>query len=140
MDLGLKGKRALVVGASSGIGRAIAEALISEGVTTAICSRDQARIEGTAARMGATLSQVCDLSLPGAGRKLVEQVVATWGTLDILVMNTGGPPKGSFSEVTEAEWRSSFQNLWLSAVEAIQVALPAMKKGRFGRILLVTSV
>jgi 3-oxoacyl-[acyl-carrier protein] reductase len=140
MDFGLEGKKALVAGASSGLGRAIAETLIQERATVGICSRDQARIQGTAAKIGATMSYVCDLSLPGAGKKMVEQVAAALGGVDILVMNTGGPPKGTFAEVTDEQWRSSFQNLWMSAVDAIQAALPLMKKGRFGRILLITSV
>src|ERR1700743_2160644 len=129
MDFGLTGKKALVAGASSGLGRAVAETVIQVKDTVAICSRDQARIQGTAAKIGATMSYVCDLSLPGAGRTMVERVAAGLGGLEILVMNTGGPPKGTFAEVTEEQWRSSFQNLWMSAVDGIQAALPFMKKG-----------
>ncbi len=140
MDFGLKGKRALVMGASSGLGRAIASALIGEGVQTAICSRDQSRIQAAANELGAALGLVCDLSEPGAGRVIVEKVLASWGSLDILVMNTGGPPKGTFGEITDAQWQAGFQNLWLGAVDAFKAVLPAMQKGHWGRLLLVTSV
>jgi 3-oxoacyl-[acyl-carrier protein] reductase len=140
MDFGLEGKRALVIGASSGLGRSIAEALIGERVTAAICSRDQDRIQKAAAQLGASMSLTCDLSQPSAGREVVEKVLAAWKALDILVVNTGGPPKGNFAEISGAQWQAAFQNLWLGAVDAIQAVLPAMKKSRWGRILIVTSV
>jgi len=139
MDFGLKGKRALVVGASGGLGRAIARSLIGEGVQTAICSRDQSRIQAAAKEIGAALGLVCDLSEPGAGRAVIDKLLAAWGTLDILVMNTGGPPKGNFAEITDAQWQASFQNLWLGAVDAFKAVLPSMQKGHWGRLLLVTS-
>ncbi len=139
MDFGLNGKRALVVGASSGLGRAIASALIGEGVQTAICSRDQSRIQAAAKEIGAALGLVCDLAEPGAGRAVIEKLLAAWGRLDILVMNTGGPPKGNFAEVTDTQWQAGFQNLWLGAVDAFKAVLPTMQKGKWGRLLLVTS-
>jgi len=140
MDLGLRGKRALVMGASSGLGHAIAKALIAEGAQTAICSRDQSRIQAAAKELGASVALVCDQSEPGAARAMVEKLLASWGALDILLVNTGGPPKGNFAEITDAQWQASFQNLWLSAVDAINASLPAMRQGHFGRVLLVTSV
>ena len=140
MDLQLGGRRALVLGASGGLGRAIAETLVREGAKVAICSRDRDRLEATAKEIGAAHAIALDLSRPGAGKQVVEEARAALGGIDILVTNTGGPPKGNFLDVSQAQWQEGFQALWLSAVESIATALPAMKDGRFGRVLLVTSV
>jgi 3-oxoacyl-[acyl-carrier protein] reductase len=140
MDLGLKGKKALVLGASAGLGRAIAQALVAEGAAVAIVSREAAKLEATRREIGAACAITADLSQPGAGRTAVEQAVAALAGLEVLVVNTGGPPKGTFAEVTDIQWQAGFQSLWLAAVDSIQTALPFMAKARFGRILLVTSV
>jgi 3-oxoacyl-[acyl-carrier protein] reductase len=140
MELGLKGKRALVQGASAGLGFAVAQALAREGARVAICSRDEGRIQDAARRSGAELALTCDLARPGASRQLVEDVCRKLGGVDILVTNAGGPPKGSFEELTEDKWQEGFRSLWLSAVESIQAALPGMRKQGWGRVLAVTSV
>jgi 3-oxoacyl-[acyl-carrier protein] reductase len=139
MDFGLKGKRALVMGASSGLGRAVAAALVREGAQVAVCSRDEGRIQAAARQVGSSLAIVSDLSRPNAGRAAVERVLQVWGGLEVLVCNTGGPPTGAFADVSDAQWQEGFQSLWLSAVDAINAALPGMRKGRWGRVLLVTS-
>jgi 3-oxoacyl-[acyl-carrier protein] reductase len=139
MDLGLKGKRALVMGGSAGIGRAIAEALVAEGATVGICARNEARLREAASAMKAT-PFTCDLSVPGAGAKLVAEAQAKLGGVDILVTNTGGPPSGKFQDITPEAWQKGFQGLWMSAVDAMRAALPTMKERRWGRVLLITSV
>ncbi|HEX8820628.1 MAG TPA: SDR family oxidoreductase [Archangium sp.] len=140
MDLGLKGRRALVMGASAGLGYAIAEQLVKEGARVAICSRDEGRIREAARRMGASLGVAADLTKPGATKALVEQVVAELGCVDVLVTNTGGPPKGGIEKMTAEQWQEGFQSLWMSVVEGLQAALPGMKERHWGRIILVTSV
>jgi 3-oxoacyl-[acyl-carrier protein] reductase len=139
MDFGLKGRRALVLGASAGLGFAVASELVKEGVRVAICSRSEERIRAAAANMGAALGVAADLSVPGATRAVVEQVKEALGGLDILVINTGGPPKGSILEISDAQWQEGFQSLWMGAVEGIRAAVPAMKERRWGRIILITS-
>lgn len=140
MDFGLRGRRALVLGASSGLGYAIASQLVKEGARVAICSRDENRIRDAAQRMGAALAVTADLTKPGTTKALVEKVIEAMGGVDILVVNTGGPPKGSIEKLTAEQWQEGFQSLWMSVVEGLQAALPGMKDRRWGRILLVTSV
>ncbi|MGZ3697592.1 MAG: SDR family oxidoreductase [Bdellovibrionota bacterium] len=139
MDLKIKGKRALVQGGSSGLGRAIAAALVAEGVKVAIASRDEAKLRATAREIGAAATVVCDLSKPGQGEASVREAIEQLGGIDILICNTGGPPKGPFEELTDEQWQQGFQSLWLSAVDSIRAALSGMKLQEWGRIMLVTS-
>src|ERR1700692_3282270 len=99
MDLQLKNKKALVLGASTGIGRAIAEVLVQEGATVAICSRNLEKVKKTAREIGAEHFFTCDLSKAGEAKNAVEKAIAQLGGVDILVTNTGGPNKGNFAEV-----------------------------------------
>jgi 3-oxoacyl-[acyl-carrier protein] reductase len=141
MDLGIKGKGALVMGASAGIGRAIAAVLAREGAKVAICARDEGRLKEAQAATKAAAHVVCDLSRPGAGAQAVKEAASKLGAdIEILVANTGGPPKGQFHEISPEAWQTGFQGLWMSAVDSIQAALPGMKAKKWGRILLVTSV
>lgn len=140
MDLGLKGKRALVMGASTGLGRGVAEAYIAEGAKVAICARNKEKLEATKEAIGADLAISTDLSEPGAAKQLVEQVTKEFGGVDMLVINTGGPAKGLFPDISDDQWQLGFQSLWLSAVDSIKAALPNMKENNWGRILLITSI
>jgi 3-oxoacyl-[acyl-carrier protein] reductase len=140
MDFGLTGKKALVFGASAGLGRAIAKALADEGAEVAIVSRDRAKLDAAKTEIGAAFAITADLTQPGAGRTAVDDAVKKLGGLQILVVNTGGPTKGTFAETTIQQWQAGFQSLWLAAVDSIQAALPHMTDVRYGRILLVTSV
>jgi 3-oxoacyl-[acyl-carrier protein] reductase len=81
----------------------------------------------------------CDLSQPHAGREAVKKAQSLMGAVDILVTNTGGPPKGQFMDVTPEAWALGFQGLWMSAVEGMQAAIPGMRERKWGRLLLVTS-
>ena len=140
MDLQLAGKKALVLGASTGIGRAIAQTLIAEGADVTICSRDAGKLEIAAKEIGAKNYFAADLSKTGEARRVTEKAIAAFGgSLDILVTNTGGPKRGTFAEISEAQWQTDFQSLWMSVVESLNVALPVMKAKKFGRVLMVTS-
>lgn len=138
MDLGLQRKRALVFGASAGLGRAIARALLDEGTTVAICARRGKRLERTAAALGATPLAV-DLTMPGAGADVVVRAQQALGGLDILVTNCGGPPKGAFADLDGPTWETAFRSIWMSAVDGIRAALPDMIASGWGRILMITS-
>jgi 3-oxoacyl-[acyl-carrier protein] reductase len=139
MDLHIKGKRALVTGSSKGLGRAIAAGLAAEGVKVAICSRNKESVAKTAVEIGAE-GFPCDLSADGAIEKLVEQVNARLGGIDILVSNTGGPPPTVFDNTSDAQWRAGFESLFMSTVKLIRLALPGMRQRKWGRIMVVTSV
>lgn len=139
MDLGIEDKCALVMGASSGIGKAVAQALRREGAKVVICARGKQRLEESAREIGAH-PMVCDFSTQGAGKAAVEEAVAHMGRVDILLVNTGGPPTGTFVEIGNADWQAGFQSLWLSCAEAMRAAYAGMKERGWGRILLVTSV
>lgn len=135
MDLKLKGKKALVLGSSSGLGFAIAKSLSEEGAWVALTSRQQKRADSAARELPNGQGFACDLLEKDAGKKIVETV----GPVDILVTNAGGPPMGGFLELSAEDWEKGYLGLWMSAIQAIQGVLPAMKKNKWGRIILSTS-
>ena len=116
MDFGLTNRRALVTGASRGLGRAIAEALRSEGAAVAICARNAERIEAAAKEIGAA-GIVGDLSVSGAADEILRRANERLGGVDILVVNTGGPPAGTFDTIGDDAWRNAFEGLWMSTVQ-----------------------
>ncbi len=140
MDLQLNGKKVLVMGASTGIGRAIAKSFIQEGAQVMICSRSLEKLERAAKDIGTSRFIACDLSQSGQGKAAVEKAIKDLGGLDILVTNTGGPKRGVFSDISNDQWAEDFQSLWMSVVESLKVALPHMKEKNFGRVLLITSL
>lgn len=140
MDLQLQRKKVLVMGSSTGIGKAIAQVFIKEGAEVILCARNSEKLEKTAKELGCKFFFSCDLSKPGQGKFAVEQAIKLLGGIDILINNTGGPKKGFFAEVSEEQWQEDFQSLWMSVVESFKVALPEMKKNNFGRIILITSL
>ena len=139
MELGLKGKKALVFGASSGIGRAIAETLYSESISLAASSRGGAKLESLRKNRPDLQLVTADFEKTGEARSATAKAIQLLNGLDILIINTGGPPMGSFDSITTEKWMIGFQSLWLSTTEAIQEALPTMQKQGFGRIILIAS-
>jgi 3-oxoacyl-[acyl-carrier protein] reductase len=139
MDFGLRGKRALVMGASKGLGFAIAKELSVEGAQVAVCARNEERLRRAAETIGAT-ALPCDLQLPGAAAQVVNKAMTALGGIDILLVNTGGPPTLPFERISPDDWRRSFDGLFMSTTDAIRAAIPGMRERRWGRILLVTSI
>jgi 3-oxoacyl-[acyl-carrier protein] reductase len=144
MDLGLKGKRALVLAASRGLGYACARGLAQEGCHLVICSRDETRIQAAATQIrkdtGANIEAlVADVSSPAEADRLVAAAVSAFGGLDILVHNAGGPPAGGFSSVTEPQWAQAFEQNLMSFVRIVHAAVPEMKKAGYGRVLTIAS-
>ncbi len=144
MDLGLTRKVALVTASSQGIGRAVARSLAREGVRLALCARDAAALERTAAGLrnefGIEVEAIrCDLADGTQVASLVAQVVARFGTVHVLVNNAGGPPPGRSGDVTDADWQLAFELTLMSAVRATRAVLPHMRAQRWGRIVNVSS-
>jgi 3-oxoacyl-[acyl-carrier protein] reductase len=138
MELGLKGCRALVAGASKGLGKACAQALIGEGASVFICSRSAGELAKTATEIGAAGHAAADVSRPDEVRRLVAQAIDALGGLDILVTNAGGPPTGPFDKVGDEDWDIAYQLNLMSSVRLIREALPALKASGRGRIVNLT--
>ena len=139
MDLELERRRALVTGASRGLGRAIALALAAEGADVVAVARNLGRLSdlaaASAAGRGNITARVCDLADASAIGGLSDVL----GQTDVLVLNTGGPPPGPADETPDAVWSKQFEAMFLSAVRLTRLALPGMRKRGFGRIIAVVS-
>ena len=142
MDLQLSGKRALVLGASKGLGRAIAEGLAREGATVVAAARNTAAITAWAAGLGEAGSRVSAISLDLANFASVERLIAdvvAGGGVDILVNNSGGPPPGSAMDAKRSDWLALFETMAASLFHITQGLLPAMIERKFGRIITIAS-
>lgn len=144
MDLQLKDKRALVAGASRGLGYAVARGLAGEGTRVAINGRDAARIKVSASQIsGETGAQVVglagDVSDVAVPALLVNGAVQALGGLDLLVTNAGGPPAGSFESFDEAAWQKALDLSFLSHVRLIRAALPFLRQSTAPAVLTMTS-
>jgi 3-oxoacyl-[acyl-carrier protein] reductase len=144
VDLGIAGRVALVMGASKGLGRAIAETLAREGARVALVSRDRQRIEEAAAAFSEETggeargfaADTDDLDrLPG----LVAEVARELGPVEILVTNTGGPPLGDPLGFGRGEWEAAYRSLVLAPLALIEAVVPGMRERAWGRIVNVTS-
>jgi 3-oxoacyl-[acyl-carrier protein] reductase len=145
MDLGLRGKVALVAASSKGLGRAIAEELAAEGAHLVICARGAEALEEAADSIRQrtpvkVVDVVADVSDPKDAARVVHVALEEFGQIDILVTNSGGPPSGSFENLTPEMWDAATRLLLNSAVELTRSVLPGMKERRWGRILNVTSI
>jgi len=140
VDLGIRGKVALVTGASSGIGEAVALALAREGVRLAVAARRQERLEDVAARAlraGAPQARAftADQTSAASLEKLVAAVEAELGAVEILIANGGGPKPGTFTQMTPAEWDAGYVLTLQGALHLVRLALPGMRARRWGRIV-----
>ena len=140
MDLGLRGRRALVTAASKGLGRACAKALIAEDARVYIASRDPKAIEATGRAIHAAGWSAHDISQPGEPAAVVKAEVDALGGLDILVVNAGGPPPGTFQSVPLEAWEQAIQLTLMSAVRLVDEALPHLKRSSQGRIVFISSI
>lgn len=144
MDLGLKGKVAMVAGASRGLGYAVARALAGEGVTVSISSRNEASINDAAKRISAetymdTLAAACDVKSAESIAQWHTRTIEKFGGVDLLYVNAGGPPAGQTLSFDDEVWKTTFDQLVLSAVRMVRLAVPSMKARGGGAIVIATS-
>ena len=137
MDLGLRGRRALVTAASKGLGRACAEALIGEGAKVFISSRSP---EATAREIDAAGWLAADVSVAEDIDRLVGAAVEQLAGLDVLVVNAGGPPPGTFQSTPLEAWEAGLDLTLMSAVRLVKAALPHLQQSDQGRIVFITSI
>jgi 3-oxoacyl-[acyl-carrier protein] reductase len=145
MDLGIKGKVALVAAASQGLGRAVAEELAAEGASLVLCARGEERLnqtcdeirEGTGVHI---IPVVGDLSVTADVERIFKEGIDRFGQIDILVTNTGGPPTGKFETLSRENWDEATRGLLTSVLGLTRLVLPGMKERRWGRILNITSI
>jgi 3-oxoacyl-[acyl-carrier protein] reductase len=139
MDLDLTGRTALVLGGSSGLGLACAEALAEEGANVVVFARNAEKLEHEAARIGG-LAVPGDVRVADDVERAVQAAVDTFGGLDIIIPNGGGPPPGRASEMTRAAVEDAVELLLLPVVTLVQAALPHLRASGRGRIVLIASI
>ena len=138
MDLGLRGRTAIVCGASAGIGLAIAEALSEEGAAVTMFARRRDPLEREAERLGA-LAVPGDVRNPGDLARLVEATIGTFGGVDILVNSSGGPPRGPAFDLADDKIEDAVELLLLSVVRLTKLCLPYLRRSGRGRVINITS-
>lgn len=145
MDLGIEGKVALVAAASKGFGRAIAAGLSAEGARVAICARGAEALHEAAAEIhartgGEVLPVVADVTTAAGCHDFVEAARQRWGTVEILVANSGGPAPGTFDQLDDAAWEAAVQSTLMNVVRLVRLAVPHMRAAGWGRIVNVQSI
>ncbi len=143
MDLGLKGRVAMVAAASKGIGKACALALAQEGCRVSICSRDSKTLMKTAEEInahGETMCLVADVSSPQSLKNWYQATVENFGQVDILVTNTGGPPVSRFLQLSDEQWLAGVESTLMNVVRLSRLVIPGMQQRKWGRIIHLTSL
>src|SRR5712692_9389760 len=145
MELGLKGRVAIVAAASKGLGCAVATELAREGAEVAICARSAANLEKAASGIRQAggrevFWQALDVTDAAKVQAFVAAVEKRYGRVDICVTNAGGPPAKTFLEISAEEWNTAVSLTLLSAVYFAREVLPRMRRNRWGRLITITSV
>lgn len=145
MDLKLQGRKALITGASYGLGFACAQALAEEGAAVAICSRDPEKVKGAASQISEltgskTLAISADLTIEEDLQRVFSEAQMFLDGIDILVVSTGHPPTYPFSQATDEQWKLGEELVLRPPIVLTRLVLPAMKKQKFGRIIFIGSI
>ena len=145
MDLGIKGKVALVAASSKGIGKTTAVGLADEGVKLSIFSRSKEEIEHTASEIRTrfpvdVLASAADVTSKEQVDRVIEDTVKAFGGIDILINNAGGPPFGFFEDFESPDWQNALELNLLSGIYLAKKTVPLMKEQRWGRIVNITSI
>jgi 3-oxoacyl-[acyl-carrier protein] reductase len=152
MDLGLRGRTALVTASSRGFGRAVALQLAAEGARVAMCARGESDLKEAAEDVkaagqeayggagGEVRAQALDVTDGEAVADFVADLERDWGGIDLLLVNAGGPPAGTFSELDLDQWEETYRLTLESAVRLCRLVMPGMMARGWGRIVQITSV
>lgn len=145
MEMGLKGRVAIVAASSQGIGRATAEGLAAEGCRLAMCARNQHTLEATAEKIRKqsgveVFTAAFDVTHPGAVQTFVDTAAENFGSVDICITNAGGPPAKGFLGASIEEWQKAIDANFLSTVYFARAVIPHMQRKRWGRIVTITSI
>lgn len=145
MDLGIKGKVAIVTAASSGLGKATAMELAAEGARVAINARTEDQLRAAADEIrSATGAEVLaiegDVTKENHIRNLISETKNEFGSVDILVANAGGPPAGFFDDFNSEHYRAAIELNLISTINLCREAIPHMRERRWGRIVAITSI
>lgn len=143
MELGIRGRAAMVAAGSKGLGRAIAAALVGEGARVSICARSAGPLaqteEALRAAGGEVFAMAVDVSQPDDLARWHAATVERLGHPALVVTNTGGPPAGYFEDLTEDTWRAGIDSTLMNVVRLSRLVLPAMRAAKYGRIVHLTS-
>jgi 3-oxoacyl-[acyl-carrier protein] reductase len=139
MNLDLHGRRALVGGATSGLGLATAHALTAEGCSVVLWSRDQRKLDGVASDLAGTGTDVTTVACDSAAPDAADVVAAAAGEVDIVILNGGGPPPVDPAATTAAGWQSALHSLTVTPILLATALLPGMRERGFGRIVAILS-
>jgi 3-oxoacyl-[acyl-carrier protein] reductase len=139
VDLMIKGRSALVLGSTSGLGLAVANGLAGEGARTAFTGRRGEAARSAAAAHPGALGLELDVADPESVRRGIAEVTAAFGPIDILVLNSGGPPPGTAADLTPAELEASLRTLLLAQIDLVSLVLPGMRDRKWGRIVAIGS-
>jgi 3-oxoacyl-[acyl-carrier protein] reductase len=143
MDLGLTGRRAIVTGGSKGLGQAIAAELLAEKAQVAICARNAAELEATAAELsesGPVFAARCDVTDPAQVSAFMADAAAAMGGVDILVNNAGGARPGRFESLTDADWHEDIEVKLFSQIRCTRAALPLLRQSAAARVININAV
>ena len=134
----------MVAAASKGLGRAVAESLAREGCRLSVCSRSTDNLDGVRHTIedagGEALAVACDVSNPDDLERWFAATEATYGQVDILVTNTGGPPAAKFLQLAEEQWRTGIDSTLMNVVRLCKLVIPGMQDRKWGRIVNITSL
>lgn len=144
MNFDLKGKVAIIGGSSKGLGKACAISLAKEGANIVLCANDYNSLKETKKEIESfgvsVLDLLVDMSLELDNKKIINKTIETFGRIDILINNSGGPKPGGFNDLTIDDWDQAYNSVLKYNIRMIKGCLPIMKKNGWGRIINITSL